>query len=276
MRLLLFHPPDLDDIALHNNMTKVRSTLRQFVRDWSEEGIEERRDAYEPILECLEKYVPITETYRPKVLCPGCGLGRLPFEVAKKGYQSEGNEFSYFMLLTSNFVLNFNHALESLTIQPYCLGTCNRRKREDHLKKIIIPNVTTANTQLQPLDFTMSAGEFIEVYGTDYQRFDAILTCYFLDTAKNVFDYIKTIAKILKPNALWCNIGPLLFHYVDVPNEVSIELAWDEIRQIISKWFIFVEEDWRDSYYTSNIHSMMQVQYHCIFFCARRNEVLIE
>jgi len=41
-----------------------------------------------------------------KVLTPGAGLGRLSFEIAKKGYHCQGNEFSYFMLIPSNFFLN--------------------------------------------------------------------------------------------------------------------------------------------------------------------------
>lgn len=34
-----------------------------------------------------------------RVLCPGSGLGRLPFEVVRRGYGCQGNEFSFFMLL---------------------------------------------------------------------------------------------------------------------------------------------------------------------------------
>ncbi len=41
-----------------------------------------------------------------RVLCPGAGLGRLVFEVVCRGYACQGNEFSYFMLFVSNFVLN--------------------------------------------------------------------------------------------------------------------------------------------------------------------------
>ena len=41
-----------------------------------------------------------------KVLVPGAGLGRLVFEFAKEGYTAQGNEFSYFMLLISNYLLN--------------------------------------------------------------------------------------------------------------------------------------------------------------------------
>lgn len=41
-----------------------------------------------------------------QILVPGAGLGRLAFEIAKRGYSCQGNEFSLFMLFASNFVLN--------------------------------------------------------------------------------------------------------------------------------------------------------------------------
>lgn len=41
-----------------------------------------------------------------KVLIPGAGLGRLAFEVAKRGFTCQGNEFSFYMLMASNFILN--------------------------------------------------------------------------------------------------------------------------------------------------------------------------
>ena len=43
---------------------------------------------------------------RVSVLLPGSGLGRLVFEFARRGYKALGNEFSYFCLLSSNFILN--------------------------------------------------------------------------------------------------------------------------------------------------------------------------
>lgn len=42
---------------------------------------------------------------RVSILHPGCGMGRLVFDFALKGYKSQGNEFAYFMLLASNFIL---------------------------------------------------------------------------------------------------------------------------------------------------------------------------
>ncbi|CXI01232.1 N2227-like protein, putative [Plasmodium berghei] len=276
LRITNMYSPSLDEYSLIQNMSKVRSTLRQFVRDWSIEGIDERKSAYEPILKSLEKYLPITDNYIPKILCPGSGLGRLPYEVAKRGYKSQGNEFSYFMLLSSNFILNYYNQKESLHIQPYCINTLNRKKRDDHLKIINLPDVNTYNKDVLNSEFSMCAGELVEVYYDEKEQFDGILTCFFLDTAKNIFIYIRTFANILKPNSLWSNIGPLLFHYAEMPNEMSIELAWDEIKFIISKWFTIVDEQWIDNYYTTNIDSMMQVQYHCIFFNAIRNDMPVE
>ena len=40
------------------------------------------------------------------VLVPGAGLGRLAYEIAKQGYSCQGNEWSLFMLMASNFILN--------------------------------------------------------------------------------------------------------------------------------------------------------------------------
>ncbi|SPJ08521.1 N2227-like protein, putative [Plasmodium sp. DRC-Itaito] len=276
MRISHAYTPTLDDYNLIQNMSKVRSTLRQFVRDWSMEGQEERDKAYIPLLKSLDKYLPIHDNYIPKILCPGSGLGRLPYEIAKKGYRSQGNEFSYFMLLGSNFILNYYNEKYSLSIHPYCLCTSNRRSRDDHLKIIQLPDVNTYNKIVLNTDFSMCAGELIEVYYNDKEYFDGVLTCFFLDTAKNIFMYIRTFASILKPNSLWSNIGPLLYHYAEMPNEMSIELAWDEIQIIISKWFTIKEIQWIDNYYTTNFDSMMQVQYHCVFFSAIRNDIPVD
>lgn len=40
------------------------------------------------------------------ILVPGAGLGRLAWEIARLGYTCQGNEWSFFMLFSSHFVLN--------------------------------------------------------------------------------------------------------------------------------------------------------------------------
>lgn len=43
---------------------------------------------------------------------------------------------------------------------------------------------------------------------------DGILTCFFIDTAAVVLQYIDLFFDILKPGGVWVNIGPLLYHWV--------------------------------------------------------------
>lgn len=53
---------------------------------------------------CVFYYV--SDVSKVSVLVPGAGLGRLAWEVARLGYTCQGNEWSLFMLFSSNFVLN--------------------------------------------------------------------------------------------------------------------------------------------------------------------------
>jgi carnosine N-methyltransferase len=67
---------------------KIRSTLRSFVRDWSDEGANERKLCYDPCLEALQQHWKAKQREdgtEIKVLVPGCGLGRLAMEIAARG-----------------------------------------------------------------------------------------------------------------------------------------------------------------------------------------------
>jgi len=66
------------------DLVRVRESLKHFVRDWSEEGAEERKRIFAPILDVL-KEVAAEERGGIKILVPGCGLGRLAWEIAQLG-----------------------------------------------------------------------------------------------------------------------------------------------------------------------------------------------
>ncbi|GBE59022.1 N2227-like family protein, putative [Babesia ovata] len=264
--------PTQDHEALSRNINWVRTMLRQFVRDWSEEGAMEREQTFTPLLESLQRHVPIEDPEKPpRVLCPGSGLGRLPYEVVRLGYDSQGNEFSLFMLIGSYFATNFMKKRNCFKLYPYCLSTSNRVNHEDQMFTCHLPDVAPAEHGVKS-DFSMCTGDFTEVYATVETPFDAVLTCFFLDTAKNAITYIRTCAGVLRRGGLWANIGPLLYHYADF-NHNSVEYSWEELRHIISIWFDIVREEWRDANYTSNKRSMMRTQYRCIYFEAIRNDV---
>lgn len=267
-------------VVQERNSSKTRTVLRQFVRDWAAEGAKERTTQYGTLVSALQRYVPRNESKtgkRPRVLAPGCGLARLPFEVARLGYDVEGNEFSYHMLQGSKWVLNETSQSEVCTIFPFVLGLEHRRGANDHLRGIKVPDVCPS-FELCPngekgADLSMCAGEFVEVYQSQESAWNAVLTCFFIDTAKNIFLYIRTIAHIIKPGGLWANIGPLLYHYAEQPDAISIELSWEEVKPAIEKYFIFREEEIREAHYTTNVHGMFHTRYRCKYFAAIRNDV---
>ena len=265
---------DFDVPTAPRNISKVRSTLKQFVREWSKEGEEERRSSFAPLLAALTKYLPITdESSRPFVVCPGSGLGRLPYEIAKIGYNAQGNEFSYHMLLGSYWLLNSEE--NEVPLFPFALNFSNSVSEKSRLRMVKIPDEKPTKTEGQ---MSMCAGEFVEVYERQGLGFaDGVVTCFFIDTAKNIMLYIRTIAGMLRHDGIWTNLGPLLFHYAEQDDAISIELSWEEIRGLIEKYFEIVEEEWpRKCVYSGNREGMLSTEYDCVFFVARRNGVELE
>jgi carnosine N-methyltransferase len=72
-----------------------QAVLHSVYREWSVEGAEERAQSFGVLCDELARVLPLTNSSEEKrVLVPGCGLGRLPIDIASKGYYCEGNEFS--------------------------------------------------------------------------------------------------------------------------------------------------------------------------------------
>jgi len=95
--------------------------------------------------------------------------------------------------------------------------------------EIRIPDVNPSNLPCYGL-FSMAAGDFLEIYHKE--EWDCVACSFFIDTAHNVIQYLEKIHQILKPGGYWVNLGPLLYHFADMPGEFSIELSWEDIRRI--------------------------------------------
>ncbi|GAB9468440.1 hypothetical protein Gpo141_00005756 [Globisporangium polare] len=266
------------------HLSKLKSTLHQFVRDWSEEGKKEREMCYAPILKELKRVLPVNPENRnaQRVLVPGAGLGRLALEIAAKGYAAQGNEFSYQMLFASNFILNWASQPGEFEIHPWIHNPSNAMSVTDLLRPVVIPDVAPAallglDKGNQP-DFSMCAGEFLEAYANDKECWDCIVTCFFIDAAPNVIQYIEAFERMLKPGGYWINLGPLLYHWQsagggagedDERFEQSIELSYDEIKHVMGTYnFKILKESQRECVYTNNVKSMMKTVYNCAFFTA--------
>ncbi|KAJ1830901.1 hypothetical protein LPJ63_004639 [Coemansia sp. RSA 2711] len=269
-------------MAKSSHMEKVLSTLKQFVRDWSEEGERERAQTYGPILQALEDefaHVAPRDRGNIHVLVPGAGLGRLAFDICCRGFSCQGNEFSYFMLLASNFILNKSEVVNQHTIYPFVHQFSNVVSASDQLRAVRVPDVLPSEMPYaETARFSMSAGDFIEIYGAEDQwaQWDAIVTCFFMDTANNVLAYLDAMWNAMKPGAVWINIGPLLWHFDNIEGESSIELTRDEFVALVTKvGFVMEEQQFKkriSATYTANSRSMLQYTYHSFMCVARKPE----
>ncbi|CAK7274971.1 hypothetical protein SEPCBS119000_006446 [Sporothrix epigloea] len=174
-------PTPWSGIAKHQDVEKARSTLRQFYRDWTAAGAEERQKSYGPILNALAAERKRREQLailaaqeanqndrdggdfeldsddetnlwylgRLKVLVPGAGLGRLVFELCQNGYLAEGNEISYHQLLASSYILNFTRHAGQHTIYPWVHSFSNHRERANQLRSYAVPDIHPGQAILQ-------------------------------------------------------------------------------------------------------------------------------
>ncbi|KZT65003.1 N2227-domain-containing protein [Daedalea quercina L-15889] len=269
-----YRPTDFD-------MDKLRSTLKQFVRDWSEEGRAEREVCYAPMREALLEHfsdIHPEERRNFRVLVPGAGLGRLAWDVADLGFSCQGNEFSHYMLLASFFILNRTDSINQHTIYPYVHSFSNLPSNTAMLRPITIPDVMPSSLP-QGSNFSLVAGDFEEIYGADDNhdepqggQWDAVLTCFFIDTAKNFVNYLRIIHRILAPGGVWINLGPLLWHWENnSTNDPSIELSLEEVKALARKiGFEISNERTIDTTYTNNAQSMLGYVYHAAFWTAKK------
>ncbi|PPQ96317.1 hypothetical protein CVT26_005680 [Gymnopilus dilepis] len=259
-----------------SDMDKLRSTLKQLVRDWSEEGKAERDVCYKPMIEALVQHfadVSAEDRRKVKVLVPGSGLGRLSWDVAHLGFACQANEFSHYMLLTSYFVLNKTAQIKQHTFHPYVHSFSNAPNKESILQKISIPDVNPSD--LPPgSDFSLVAGDFEEIFDNEEQdgQWDAVLTCFFIDTAKNIVNYLRILHRILRPGGVWINLGPLLWHWENnTTNDISIELDMEEVKTLAKEiGFEISNERTIDTTYTNNAQSMLGYVYNASFWTATK------
>jgi carnosine N-methyltransferase len=301
---------------------KVRYVLKNMMRDWSSEGEGERNESYKPILDELQKLLLLLKVEekeeeapqgeknttaehpphianntsnleegslkeekprpRPRVLVPGCGLGRLCAELASLGFETLGNEHSYYMLIASAFILNDISRAEQWTIAPWVHNNNNHVNDADQLRPVFIPDIIPSDLieRTAPGLLGMAAGEFTQVFkNPDYKdHFDAVVTCFFIDTAHNIIEYLETLWHCLKPGGYWVNLGPLQWHWADAhtylpeSEQLSIELSMVEVQRVAQRmgFVILKSEIGRRCRYMSDDKSMVGQAYECAMWTAQK------
>jgi carnosine N-methyltransferase len=300
--------------ATPRDLDKARSTIRQLYRDWSKEGHREIDTVLSNMQRLLQEHLPelpTSQLHKHRVLVPGAGLGRTVFDLIAAGYSVEGNEISYHQIIACNYMLNGTEKAGQHVLYPFALGFSNHINRANQLRAFEIPDIHLEGHLEEKqkiiqseLPFgermSMSAGDFCVLYREPSYKesFAAVATCFFIDTAPNVINYIETIKRCLAPGGIWVNGGPLLWHFESTPTPAekekqegrlvtdgadenrgigdpgSFELSNDEVVALVQHCgFEIVKHEERvdaAAGYIMDDRSMLTHQYHPSFWVAKK------
>ncbi|CAK4092929.1 unnamed protein product [Aphanomyces euteiches] len=224
----------------YRHYSKLKSTLHQLVRDWALEGAEERERCYKPILDEIKRVLPVNEKNR--------------WMIDKSAREPD-----------------------VYTIHPWIDNPSNVMSFEDFGRAVTIPDVSPDSLLdlTSGIYYSRPPREFLEVYADEQETWDCIVTCFFIDAAPNVIEFIEAFERLLKPGGVWINLGPLLYHWQNGSGEEddrydqSIELTYEEIKHVAESYdFKFVHEERKECLYTCNPTSMLRSTFNCAFFTA--------
>lgn len=193
-------PPTVVQEASYDSIGQVMAHL---VRDWSKQGRGIRRSLYD----WCRVRVP-AKAHR--VLVPGAGLGRLAWELQEDSADRRVHCVELSWNMVAFFAAIIGQAPKTWTIYPYLNDFwTNQVTCETRFQPLHIPDVRVSAPRL-----SWTIGDFVELtrLPAEASRYHAIVTCFFLDTATNVVDYIDAMERVLVKGGRWINVGPLHWH----------------------------------------------------------------
>ncbi|KAF2995370.1 hypothetical protein E8E13_003527 [Curvularia kusanoi] len=202
-------------------------TLKHFVRDWADDGAQERNDAFPCLLSILANITATNPSLTPlTLLLPGSGLGRLGTTIADLGaFTVTLNEWSAYMNVGYRFLFSPTLSLSTpATLHPFVDSLSHHASTENLLRPIHFPNSAPNPSVL------LVEGDFTTAFTTQSTHFDIVVTHFFIDTARNLLSYFETIHMVLKPGGRWVNFGPLLYG-----TGPFVQLSLDEVVTVVEE-----------------------------------------
>jgi len=213
---------DNDENTSYDSAAQV---ITHIVRDWSACGSKIRLSLYGWCTDMLQKYALRRDNL--PVLVPGSGLGRLAYEISGAGYPVEANDVSISMAAVAYRFLNGR--VRKGTLHPFCfdflVNEVDSGKRYD---SITYPDIEVSIGSNRGFSYTI--GDFVHTYGTQqhHRQHSAIVTCFFIDTATNIYEYLAVIRSVLCSGGVWINVGPVQWH-----GNALIQPSCDEMKLLI-------------------------------------------
>ena len=185
----------------------VSQVMAHITRDWTVLGTFVRKRMYDWCRREIASRLALGDS----ILVPGSGLGRLAFDLACDGYLVEANEISLLMASAAHAIL---HRQVRGTLYPFLMDYfTNEVHSEWRYESVPFPDVDVSYDIARgggSLSYTI--GDFVETYAASHRQHDGIVTCFFLDTATNIYEYLWTIQQVLRVHGVWVHVGPLQWH----------------------------------------------------------------
>lgn len=216
------HHQTVSESTVASSYETSSQVVAHVVRDWTPLGARLRQSMYNWCRRQLR-----TAPTKAFVLVPGAGMGRLAFDVAAlDGHSVEANDSSLMMAAAAHHLW---HAIDNKewTLHPFALDYfTNEVNSQERYQKFVVQSPSSFGMR-GSLSYTI--GDFCEIYGAIQEpRYHAIITCFFLDTAKNVYEYLSIIHNLLLPGGQWIHVGPLQWH-----SNAQLHPAADELRELV-------------------------------------------
>lgn len=200
--------------------------IAHVVRDWTPAGALIRSSLYDWVCKELVQHSRLPSD---PVLVAGAGMGRLAYDIHSIGFTVEANELSPVMTAAASSILTRN---TTGRLHPFALDPMTNEVDSDRrYDAVTFPDVKIRKASMNAsLSFTI--GSFTgDYYYNQLGSFGAVVTCFFIDTATNIYEYIELTKRLLKPNGHWINVGPVQWH-----RNALLHPSVDELKELISAY----------------------------------------
>lgn len=233
-----------EESSSYDSATQV---MAHITRDWTTLGQSARQRTYDW---CRYQLTGLSRG--SSILVPGAGLGRLAYDLACDGHSVEANDSS--LLMSSAAYAILRRKVRGM-LHPFLMDFfTNEVDSEQRYDAVRFPDAAMHDEMKGNLSYTI--GDFAETYSTSHYKdgYDGIVTCFFLDTATNIYEYLLTIQNVLRKGGVWVHVGPLQWH-----RNALLHPSADELKGLVEsmgfqirRWSIDLEAmDYRSEEYTT-------------------------
>lgn len=193
------------------------------------------------------------------VLVPGAGTARLAFDIAfahsESNDETKSKSYPFDVEAIDNSVVMATAAYHllrhfsnncgdgmhnsSLKIYPFVSDPfVNEVDTQRRWESAVCPEgdaiaafrqIHKQQSSHQP-SLSYAIGDFVETYASlsKHGMYGSIATCFFIDTATNIYEYVLTIRNLLRVGGYWINLGPLHWH-----RNAQLQPSTDELKDVI-------------------------------------------